>query len=149
METLHQNANHLKSVSLDWDEVFSPEPLPEPETGARTIFRECLAEVATTAKRKLPDSESRINKAVAILINDDCVANEPVTDERGFVVCKFVVGSASDAASHIVTHDDEDGWVCDCADADSKAPQGRCKHILASMMWLKDPCDDSGAYDAS
>ncbi len=34
METLHQNANHLKSVSLDWDEVFSPDPLPEPETDA-------------------------------------------------------------------------------------------------------------------
>ncbi len=137
METLHQNANHLKSVSLDWDEVFSPEPLPEPETDARTIFRECLGEVATAAKRKLPDSESRINKAVAILINNDCIAHEPVTDTSGEVVCHFNVGSSQDVTSHMVTHSDPDGWVCDCADAADKAPQGRCKHIFASMMWLK------------
>ncbi len=77
METLHQNANHLKSVSLDWDEVFSPDPLPEPETDPRTIFRECLGEVAAAAKAKLPGSEGRNAKAVAILINDDCVARLP------------------------------------------------------------------------
>jgi len=141
------NGRPIKSAELSWNDVFSDDDLPAYDvptipstpdpTDDRTRFRQALGVVSAEARHKLPGSESRISKATAILLAGDCIASEPVRNTEGGVTCRFTVGSSQDVTSHMVSHDDEQGWCCSCADAEHRAPAGLCKHVLASMLWIK------------
>ena len=93
-----------------------------PEQIARTIFRESLVEVADSIKETLPNSHGRIEKAIAIVLQDDVL---PFEDGR-----RFAVGSQSDTDLYYVLDDE-----CSCPDSD-RAPDGFCKHVIST--WLYD-----------
>ena len=114
-------AANSTSVEVSWDAMIDGH-FPKPEPAARRIFRETLAKVADKAKQALPQSNGRVDKAVQIVLAGDVV---PCEDGR------FFVGSQSDTTTYIVLDN-----ACDCPDYD-KAPEGVCKHVLATMLWRR------------
>ena len=92
-----------------------------PEQNARTIFRESIAQVAESIKETLPNSHGRIEKAIAIVLQDDVL---PFEDGR-----RFAVGSQSDTELYYVLDDE-----CSCPDSD-RAPDGYCKHVIATWLY--------------
>jgi hypothetical protein len=93
-------------------------------TPDRQRFRAVLAELADKAKAKLPDSNGRVEKAVALVLSGD-IAYDPQTSTA-------LVNSCSDATKVYRVR----GKVCECPDA-SKAPQHLCKHVLATMFVIR------------
>ena len=90
----------------------------------RSRFRQVLAEMAEKAKVKLPDSASRIAKAVALVLNGD-IAYDPTTSTAR-------VNRCTDATKVYRVR----GKVCECPDAE-RAPQHLCKHSLATMFMIR------------
>ena len=93
------------------------------ENIARKIFREAIGEVAEHAKQSLPESHSRIEKAVTIVLQDDVL---PFEDG-----IRFAVGSQSDPAMYYVINNE-----CSCPDSD-RAPDGVCKHVLSTWLYRR------------
>jgi hypothetical protein len=108
-----------RKVEASWDAVIDG-TFPAAESLPRRLFREALSEVAEQARRALPQSNGRVEKAVQIVLADDLV---PCQDGR------FVVGSQSDTTRYTVL-----GNACDCKDFDH-APKDACKHVLATWLW--------------
>jgi hypothetical protein len=90
----------------------------------RSRFRQVLAEMAEKAKVKLPDSASRIAKAVALVLNGD-IAYDPTTSTAR-------VNRCTDATKVYRVR----GKGCECPDYE-RAPQQLCKHLLATMFMLR------------
>lgn len=88
----------------------------------RATFTQILLGLAERAKAGLPQSHSRIDKAVDIVLNRDVV---PDSDGR------YTVGSQSDHGTYMVQ-----GSECDCPDW-NKAPDHHCKHRIAAALWYK------------
>jgi hypothetical protein len=92
-----------------------------PEQTARTIFRESISQVADSIKETLPNSHGRIEKAIAIVLQDDVL---PFEDGH-----RFAVGSQSDTDLYYVLDDE-----CSCPDSD-RAPDGFCKHVISTWLY--------------
>jgi hypothetical protein len=93
---------------------------------ARTRFRQVLAELAEKARAKLPESSTRIDKAVGIVLAGDV---EGQNDDGS-----WRVGSCTDP---LVTHRVQ-GTHCSCDDSQyGRAPRGVCKHVLACMLTIR------------
>jgi hypothetical protein len=94
------------------------------ETPARVAFRTAVLHVADKAKVVLPDNASRIDKAVALVLN-------------GFV--EIVDGKcrvASQTNGKTVYH--QVNGTCTCQDfAQGKSPNGFCKHRLAHGLYRR------------
>src|SRR5262249_38804970 len=92
------------------------------ETPARVTFRTAVLQVADKAKVVLPDNASRIDKAVALVLN-------------GFV--EMVDGKcriASQTNGKTIYH--QVNGTCTCQDfTQEKAPNGFCKHRLAHGLY--------------
>jgi hypothetical protein len=114
-------AANTKKVELSWNDVIDGN-FPEPESTARRIFRETLAEVADKARQALPESNGRVDKAVQIVLAGDVL---PCEDGR------FFVGAQSDTKNYLVLDNE-----CDCPDFD-RAPDRLCKHVIATMLWRR------------
>ena len=99
--------------TITWEEASAPDF----ETPTRQAWREAVAEIAAKAHEKLPDSRSRIDKAVGLVLAGD-VALMPDGTAR--------VASQSNGSTtyHIVN------GHCDCRDFE-RAPGQLCKHRLA------------------
>ena len=78
--------------------------------------------MADSIKETLPNSHGRIEKAIAIVLQDDVL---PFEDGH-----RFAVGSQSDTDLYYVMDDE-----CSCPDSD-RAPDGFCKHTIST--WLYD-----------
>jgi len=90
----------------------------------RQHFRATLATIAARAKAKLPQCNSRVEKAVVLVSNNDIdyhAAHSSAT-----------VHSCADATK--VYH--VRGTVCDCPDYE-RAPQHLCKHVLGVMFLFR------------
>ena len=96
---------------FSWEEVSSP------DFGSRAAWRSAVAEIADKAHEKLPESRSRIDKAVALVLAGD-VTLMPDGTAR--------VASQSNGSTmyHIAN------GHCDCRDFE-RAPGQLCKHRLA------------------
>ena len=94
------------------------------ETPARITFREAVLHVADKAKVVLPDNASRIDKAIALVLN-------------GFV--EIVDGKcrvASQTNGKTIYH--QVNGTCSCQDfTQGKAPNGFCKHRLAHGLYRR------------
>src|SRR6266436_3578659 len=93
-------------------------------TPARVTFRTAVLHVADKAKAVLPDNASRIDKAVALVLN-------------GFV--EIVDGKcrvASQTNGKTIYH--QVNGICSCQDfTQGKAPNGFCKHRLAHGLYRR------------
>jgi hypothetical protein len=90
----------------------------------RQQFRAVLATIAARAKEKLPESNGRVEKAVALILAGDVEYHA----EDG----SALVGSCTDptVAYHVK------GGTCDCHDY-ARAPGNKCKHIIGVMMVIR------------
>lgn len=93
-------------------------------TPDRQRFRQVLAELVAKAKTTLPESNGRIEKAVALVLNGD-IAYDPATSSA-------VVNSCSDPTTTYAVR----GKHCTCKDYD-RAPQHLCKHVLGVMFQIR------------
>jgi hypothetical protein len=98
---------------------MAPHAVPD-----RPRFRQILSELAEKAKAKLPESNGRIDKAVALILQGD-IAYDPQTSTA-------LVHSCTDATKVYRVR----GKVCECPDAE-RAPQHLCKHSLATMFMIR------------
>jgi hypothetical protein len=99
---------------------FSWEEVSAPDFGARAAWREAVATVAEKAKAKLPECNSRADKAVALVLNGDV---ELLPDGTAKVASQ----SNGSTAYHVVN------GHCDCRDYE-KAPHQYCKHRLSAAI---------------
>jgi hypothetical protein len=90
------------------------------DNGARTAWREVVAEIAEKAKATLPQCNGRVDKAVAIVLNHDV---ELLEDGKAKVASQ----SNGQVVYHVVNGE------CSCKDF-PKAPSGWCKHRIAAGM---------------
>jgi hypothetical protein len=92
----------------------------------RSRFRQVLAEMAEKARAKLPESNSRVDKAVALVLAGDVEGQH----EDG----SWRVSSYTDP---LVTHRVQ-GTHCSCDDSQyNRAPGGYCKHAIAVMLTIR------------
>jgi len=96
---------------------FSWEEISAPDFGAdtRQAFRAAVATVAATAKEKLPESNGRVEKAMALVLAGDVVLGEAHT---------ATVYSQADAGTSYTVRP----GFCSCKDFD-QAPGQLCKHV--------------------
>jgi hypothetical protein len=87
------------------------------DTPARTAWRQAVAEIADKARAKLPESASRVDRAVKLVLAGDVHLQ---ADGSAHVASQ----SQGTAAYHVVN------GTCPCRDYD-KAPGQLCKHRLA------------------
>ena len=99
---------------FSWEEVSSP------DFSARAAWREAVAAIAEKAKAKLPECNSRVDKAVALVVAGDV---ELLSDGTAKVASQ----SNGTTAYHIVN------GHCDYRDYE-KAPHGFCKHRLSAAI---------------
>jgi len=93
----------------------------------RESFRQAVAEIATKAKEKLPDSvNGRIEKAVSLVLQGDVTLHDDGT---------ATVFSATDPTRRYELGRAADGY-CMCKDWE-QAPQHLCKHRLGAMIALR------------
>lgn len=101
---------------LSWEEISAPDFGP----ADRHAFRQAVATVAATAKEKLPESNGRVEKAMALVLAGDVVLGEGHT---------ATVYSQADAGTSYAVRP----GFCSCRDFD-QAPGQLCKHRLAAAM---------------
>lgn len=101
---------------LSWEEISSPDF----GTDTRQAFRAAVAAVAASAKAKLPESNGRVEKAMALVLAGDVVLGEQHT---------ALVYSQTDADTSYAVRP----GFCSCKDFD-QAPGQLCKHRLAAAM---------------
>jgi hypothetical protein len=93
-------------------------------TPARVTFREAVLQVADKAKAVLPDNASRIDKAIALVLN----GHVEIVDGH----CRVMSQSNGKTVYHQVN------GVCTCLDfTQEKAPNGFCKHRLAHGLYRR------------
>jgi hypothetical protein len=93
---------------------------PNGENRARAAWRAAVAAIAEKAKAKLPECNSRVDKAVALALNGDV---ELLPDGTAKVASQ----STGSTAYHVVN------GHCDCRDYE-KAPGQLCKHRLSAAI---------------
>jgi hypothetical protein len=93
-------------------------------TPDRQQFRATLATIAARAKKKLPECNGRVEKAVALVLQGD-IAYDPATSSA-------VVNSCNDPTTTYAVR----GKHCTCKDYD-RAPQHLCKHVLGVMFLIR------------
>src|SRR5215510_16263225 len=103
---------------ISWDDMLDGKPLPE--TPARKAWRDAVSEIAEKAKVTLPECNSRVDKAVALVLAGDV---ELLPDGTAKVASQ----SNGTTQYHVVN------GHCDCRDYD-KAPHQFCKHRLAAAI---------------
>ncbi len=101
---------------IPWEEASAPGF----ETTTRRVWREAVAEIATKAHEKLPESSGRIDRAVKMVLAGDV---ELLADGTAKVASQ----SSGSTAYHVVN------GHCDCRDYD-KAPHQFCKHRLGAAI---------------
>ena len=103
-----------------------------PDTPARQAFREAVATVADSARAALPESNGRIEKAIALMLAGDVNLHADGS---------ATVGSQTSTKTYTVTH-----GACDCTDY-AKSPQQQCKHriSLRHSQTGHRPCQSTGA----
>lgn len=84
----------------------------------RTHYRTLVAEVAAKAKEKLPECNGRVEKAVALVLNNDVELHDDGT---------AIVSSQTDATRHYRVVN----GTCVCRDYE-QAPHHFCKHRIAA-----------------
>jgi len=105
-------------TEISWDDMLDGKSLPE--NPARTVWREAVAEIADKARAKLPESASRVDRAVKLVLAGDV---ELLADGTAKVASQ----SNGTSAYHVVN------GHCDCRDYD-KAPHQFCKHRLGAAI---------------
>jgi hypothetical protein len=105
-------------AEISWNDILDGKALPE--TPARKALREAVAEIADKAHTKLPESASRIDRAVRLVLNGDV---ELLADGTAKVASQ----SNGSTAYHIVNGE------CPCKDY-PKAPHQFCKHRLSAAI---------------
>src|SRR3989454_4864710 len=99
---------------ITWEEASAPGF----ETTTRRAWREAVAEIAERAKQTLPECNGRVDKAVAIVLNDDV---ELLADGKA-----KVASQSNGTVEYVVCN-----GTCECKDF-PKAPSGWCKHKIAA-----------------
>jgi hypothetical protein len=93
-------------------------------TPARVTFREAVLQVAEKAKAVLPDNASRIDKAIALVLN----GHVEMVDGK----CRVASQTNGKTIYHQVN------GTCTCQDySQEKAPNGFCKHRLAHGLYRR------------
>src|SRR5262245_38461717 len=105
-------------TEISWDDIVDGKALPE--TPARKVWRQAVAEIADKAKAKLPECSGRVDSAVKIVLAGDV---ELLTDGTAKVASQ----SNGTTAYHVVN------GHCDCKDY-PKAPHSFCKHRLGAAI---------------
>jgi hypothetical protein len=100
-------------TEIAWDDMLDGKPLPE--TTARQVWRDAVAEVADKAKTRLPACGGRIDAAVKIALAGDVAL---LADGTARVASQ----SHGSMAYQVVN------GHCDCQDF-AKAPHNLCKHV--------------------
>src|SRR5262249_40422238 len=105
-------------AEISWDDILDGKALPE--TPARQAWREAVAEIAAKPHGKLPESASRIDRAVKLVLAGDV---ELLPDGTAKVASQ----SNGSTAYHVVNGE------CSCKDF-AKAPHNFCKHRLSAAI---------------
>jgi hypothetical protein len=90
------------------------------DTATRAAWRVAVADIATKAKAKLPECIGRVDKAVALVLNNDVMLLDDGT-------VKVASQSSGTTAYHVVN------GHCDCRDY-AKPSHNLCKHRLATAI---------------
>src|SRR6266446_7948409 len=94
------------------------------ETPARVALRTAVLHVADKAKLVLPDNASRIDKAIALVLN----GHVEIVDGK----CRVASQTNGKTTYHQVN------GTCTCQDfTQEKAPNGFCKHRLAHGLYRR------------
>ena len=91
---------------------------------AAQIWRSAVAMAATKARKALPESSDRIDKAVALVLNDQV---ELLDNGHAMV--------ASQSTNGVTSYTIANG-TCECADY-ARAPASLCKHRLARGIFIR------------
>ena len=105
-------------IETSWQDILDGKTLPD--TPARQAWREAVAEIAEKARTKLPESASRVDRAVKLVLAGDV---ELLADGTAKVASQ----SNGSTAYHVVN------GHCDCRDYE-KAPHQFCKHRLSAAI---------------
>jgi hypothetical protein len=104
-------------ASYDWEsDTFTHHG----DNGARQAWREAVAAIADKAKAKLPECNSRVDKAVALVLNGDVELLPDGTAK--------VASQSNGSKQYVVCN-----GTCECKDF-AKAPHGFCKHRLGAAI---------------
>ena len=109
-------------TEISWNDMFAGKALPD--SPAKTAFREAVEAVADRARAKLPELNTRVDKAVLLVLNGDVSIN---ANGEGTV--------ASQSNGHSVYAVGK-GEFCSCLDH-PKAVKGLCKHILSYHIFTR------------
>jgi len=109
-------------TEISWNDMFAGKALPD--SPARTAFREAVEAVADRARAKLPQLNTRVDKAVLLVLNGDVSIN---AIGEGTV--------ASQSCGHGVYAVGK-GEFCSCKDH-PKVVKGLCKHILSYHIFTR------------
>jgi len=104
-------------------------------TDTRAIWRQAVSAVAEKAKATLPESHSRIDKAVLLVLNGDVTLLGDGTAR--------VASACNGTTSYHLTN-----GHCDCKDY-TNAPQGWCQHRLAHALHRRAYSHAKVQWDAS
>jgi hypothetical protein len=100
-------------TEISWNGMLDGKPLPE--TPARQVWREAVAEIADKTKAKLPECSGRVDSAVKLVLAGDV---ELLADGTAKVASQ----SNGNMTYHVVNGE------CSCKDY-PKAPHSFCKHV--------------------
>src|SRR5215471_4000875 len=104
-------------ASYDWEsDTFTHHG----DNGARQAWREAVAAIADKAKAKLPECNSRVDKAVALVLAGDV---ELLPDGKA-----KVANQSNGTTQYFVVNGE-----CQCKDFPT-APSGWCKHRIAAGL---------------
>src|SRR5262245_59320154 len=109
-------------TEISWNDMFAGKALPN--SPVRTAFREAVEVIADKARAKLPELNTRVDKAVLLVLNGDVSVN---ANGEGTV--------ASQSNGHEVYAVGK-GEFCGCKDH-PKAVKGLCKHILSYHIFTR------------
>jgi hypothetical protein len=101
--------------------VTTPPQILQLASPARTAWRAAVATVAEKATQTLPQCNGRVEKAVQIVLAGDV---ELLPDGKA-----KVASQSNGATQYFVVN-----GHCPCQDAQHRAPEGRCKHLLAAWI---------------
>jgi hypothetical protein len=110
----------VAKVEVSWQQVATGE---YPMSDVQKVWHDSIHTQAAKAKAKYPELNGRVDHA------RDLVLGQLVTPHADGV---FEVRSQTKKGFHYVVTQDK----CPCPDAEN-APQGLCKHVLATMIWRR------------
>lgn len=107
---------------ISWNDMFAGKSLPD--SPARKAFREAVEAIADKARAKLPQLNTRVDKAIQAVLNGDVSID---SEGQG-----KIASQTNGKVEYLVGKGD----CCACKDH-AKAPKHLCKHVLSYHIFVR------------